>query len=162
MKYSNYTIMKRGIIFMASLMIMSASVLRGQAQNRERLESYKIAFFTQRLKLTPSEAEKFWPLYNDLQERRAGIQAERTKLKVMANQQPGKLSKEELITMGDKLIELEVLNTELTVEFHKNLKTALPPEKVIRFYQAEDQLKLILLNQLQERREERLNPGKRQ
>ena len=63
--------------------------------------------------------------------------------------------------MGDKLIELEVAETELTVKFHQHLKAVLPPMKVIRFYQAENQYKVLLLNQLQERREERLSPGQR-
>jgi len=153
--------MKKGVLALVSLFFFSAAVLPGQNPNRERLESYKIAFFTQRLKLTPGEAEKFWPLYNDLQEKRAGIQAERQNLNRRSNQEAESLSDKELTAMGDKLIELEVLETELSVKFHQHLKAALPPMKVIRFYQAENQYKVLLLNQLQERRVERLDPGQR-
>jgi len=32
--------------------------------DKEKLESAKVAFITQRLDLTPDQAEKFWPLYN--------------------------------------------------------------------------------------------------
>ena len=32
---------------------------------RERLESFRIQFITKKLDLTPAEAEKFWPLYNE-------------------------------------------------------------------------------------------------
>ena len=161
MKIYNYSNMKKGILAFVSLVIFSASALFAQNQNREKLESYKIAFFTQRLRLTPGEAEKFWPLYNDLQEKRAGIQAERQQLNRRSNQEAESLSDKELIAMGDKLIELEVAETELTVKFHQHLKAVLPPMKVIRFYQAENQYKVLLLNQLQERREERLSPGQR-
>ncbi len=35
---------------------------------RERLESYRIQFITKKLDLTPAEAEKFWPLYNEQKE----------------------------------------------------------------------------------------------
>lgn len=159
MKYYNDQIMKKGILTLLVIVIITAPALYGQNQNRERLESYKIAFFTQRLKLTPAEAQKFWPLYNDLQQKRAEIQAERSRLNRMANQVPGRLSKEELVALGDNLIELEVKNTELSVLFHQHLKEVLPPLKVIRFYQAENQFKLVLLNQLQEKRDERLHPG---
>lgn len=34
------------------------------AVDKEKLESAKIAFITKRLDLTPEQAEKFWPLYN--------------------------------------------------------------------------------------------------
>jgi hypothetical protein len=35
---------------------------------RERLELFSIQFITKKLDLTPSEAEKFWPLYNEQKE----------------------------------------------------------------------------------------------
>ncbi len=44
------------------------SSVRLKDRNRvttRKLTAYKIAFFTQRLDLTPAEAEKFWPVYND-------------------------------------------------------------------------------------------------
>ena len=30
----------------------------------EKIQSLKIAFITQKLQLTPDEAQKFWPVYN--------------------------------------------------------------------------------------------------
>mgnify|MGYP000518586942 FL=1 len=35
---------------------------------RERLESFRIQFITKKLDLTPAEAEKFWPVYNEQKE----------------------------------------------------------------------------------------------
>jgi membrane-associated HD superfamily phosphohydrolase len=34
-------------------------------EQRERLELFSIQFITRKLDLTPAEAEKFWPLYNE-------------------------------------------------------------------------------------------------
>jgi len=34
----------------------------------QRLEAYKIAYLTKKLNLSPSEAQKFWPIYNKYQE----------------------------------------------------------------------------------------------
>ena len=34
-------------------------------EQRERLELFSIQFITKKLDLTPAEAEKFWPLYNE-------------------------------------------------------------------------------------------------
>ncbi|MDP9042052.1 MAG: hypothetical protein M3N30_08720 [Bacteroidota bacterium] len=34
------------------------------AQNGSRLEALKIAYITKRLNLSPDEAQKFWPVYN--------------------------------------------------------------------------------------------------
>src|SRR5690554_1408061 len=38
--------------------------------NKEKLESAKVAFITQRLDLSPGQAEKFWPLYHQHNERK--------------------------------------------------------------------------------------------
>lgn len=37
-------------------------------EQRERLELFKIQFITKKLNLTPAEAEKFWPVYNEQKE----------------------------------------------------------------------------------------------
>ncbi len=34
-------------------------------EQRERLELFSIQFITKKLNLTPTEAEKFWPVYNE-------------------------------------------------------------------------------------------------
>ena len=34
-------------------------------QNKEKLESARIAYFTSRMDLTPDEAAKFWPVYKE-------------------------------------------------------------------------------------------------
>lgn len=160
MKSYKHKIMKKGTIILVGLLLLP-QIVAAQNPNQEKLESYRIAFFTQRLKLTPSEAEKFWPLYNGLQEGRVKIQAERVKLNQRLNQGAEGLSERELTAMGDKLIELEVMETELAVKFHAEIKGVLPPVKVLRFYHAENQYKIMLLNQLQERRQDRINPGQR-
>jgi hypothetical protein len=161
MKSYNFAVMKRGIFILAALIILLTAGVSAQNPNRERLESYKIAFFTQRLNLTPTEAEKFWPLYNQYQEKKIKIQQERMLLNKKFNQETTTLSDEEMTVMGDKIVELEILEAELSMTFHKHIKAVLPPAKVLRFYQAENQYKMQLLNQLQDRRQERPNPLQR-
>lgn len=135
--------------------------LQNQNPNRERLDAYRIAFFTQRMGLTSKEAEKFWPVYNDFQERRNKILSERAEMTRLFNQNAASMSDRELSELGDKYISLETVETELNLQFYQNMKEILPPAKIFRYYQAENQYKLLLLKELQERRQERLNPGQR-
>lgn len=166
MKYMNFynpETMKIRIIAIAILTGLCSSFTIAQAPNREKLEAYKIAFFTKRLDLSPREAEKFWPLYNDYQKKKADIQQERATLNRMFNLEGNEMSEKELIDAGDKLIELQVSETELAVNFHKQIKTVLPPQKVIKLYQSENQYRIQLLKQLQERNPQRGNllpPGR--
>jgi len=145
--------MKKGFTVIVVLIIVSVSgSVLAQNANLDRLNAYKIAFFTRRLNLTPREAEKFWPVYNEFQNNRNKIQQERGQLNRNFNQEASLMSDEQLSAAGDKLIELEVRETELAVTFHKQLKGILPPVKILRLYQAENQYRMQLLKELQERR----------
>ena len=139
------------------IMVLSSLVVSAQNPNQDKLNAYKIAFFTRRLNLTPREAEKFWPLYNDYQNKKLLIQNERTYLNRKFNLEGNTMNEKELTEAGDKLIELQVKETELAVAFHKQLKEVLPPQKVIRLYHAENQYRMQLLKQLQQQRPQRDN-----
>jgi len=154
--------MKRKFIVFTILATFCAMNISAQNANRQRLDAYKIAFFTKRLNLTSLEAEKFWPVYNEFQDNKNKIQLERQELNKYFNQNELNMSEREMIEAGDKLIALEVREAALAQEFHNKIKTVLSPVKVLRLYQAENQYRLQLLKELQERREVRVNQNIRQ
>jgi len=154
--------MKSRFFLSATLLIFCTSYLAAQNVARERLDAYKIAFFTKRLNLTSHEAEKFWPVYNEFQVNKNKIQIERQELNRYFNQNELNMSDREMIEAGDKLVGLEVREAALAQEFHNKIKTVLSPVKVLRLYQAENQYRLQLLKELQERREVRVNQNIRQ
>ncbi|MCX6252999.1 MAG: hypothetical protein NTV31_00805 [Bacteroidia bacterium] len=149
MKNYKFEAMKRGVIVL--LILLMLPVIRSAAQNPnlEKLNAYKIGFFTKRLNLTSQEAEKFWPVYNKYQKQKTLIQQEKVTLIRNFNQNESTLSNNQLAEIGDKLVACIVQESSLAVTFHGKLKEVLPPAKVIRFYQAESQYKAQLLNELQ-------------
>jgi len=136
------------------LLFSSAAMAQGQGQGQanwqeaERLASYKIAIFTRRLSLTPAEAEKFWPLYNEYDRKKMMLQKERSEIMRQVNVNELNMSNDELSKSGDRLVALEVEEANLTNTLHKKLKEFLSPAKVIRVYQAENQFRNQLLNEL--------------
>ena len=137
--------------------------VRSSAQNTnlEKLNNYKIGFFTKKLNLTSEEAEKFWPVYNDYQSQRNIIQIDKLKLNRNFNQNESSLSNSQLEEIGDKYVDCLVRESTLAVEFHKKLKAVLPPAKVILYYQAENQYKIQLLNELQTaKQQQKLRPAR--
>ena len=129
-------------------------------QNLEKLNAFKIGFFTKRLNLSSREAEKFWPVYNEYQDQKTRIQFEKSMLIRNFNQNESSLSDSQISELGDKLVATIVQESALAVTFHNKLKEVLPPAKVIRFYQVENQYKTQLLNELQGRQQQRLNPAR--
>ena len=157
----NFKAMKRIVIFL--LAIIMFPVLRTVAQNpnMEKLNNYKIGFFTKKLNLTSGEAEKFWPVYNEYQGQKNLIQTEKMKLNRNFNQNESSLTDKQMEDMGDKYVDCLVQETNLAVAFHKKLKEVLPPVKIILYYQAENQYKVQLLNELQNaRQQQKVKPAR--
>jgi hypothetical protein len=161
MRNCNIKNMKKITIFLLIILLSPLSWISAQNTNLEKLNNYKIGFFTKKLNLTSAEAEKFWPVYNDYQNQRNQIQFEKMKLNRNFNQNENSLSDAQLEEMGDKYVDCLVRESTLAVAFHKKLKEVLSPAKVILYYQAENQYKIQLLNELQTaKQQQRLRPGR--
>jgi hypothetical protein len=132
--------------------------LKAQNPNLEKLNAYKIAFFTRKLNLTSQEAEKFWPVYNEFQNKRTSIQLERQSMNRNINQNELNMSEKEMIEAGDKHISLQVQEAALAQEYHKRFREILSPLKILRLYQAENQYRLLLLNELKDKQPLRNSP----
>ena len=156
---NNYKVeaMKRRLIVIMILAVSGVIQIYAQNTNLDRLNAYKIAFFTKRLNLTSREAEKFWPVYNEFQEMKNKIQLQRQELNRTFNQTGADMTDKEMTELGDRLIALQVQEAALAQEFHNKIKVILSPVKVLRLYQAENQYRLQLLNELRERRQVRNN-----
>jgi hypothetical protein len=153
MKNYNYSLMKKLFVFYLILLLFPWMKASSQNKKMENLNSFKIGFFTKKLDLSPAEAEKFWPVYNEYQNQRSQIQLEKISVIRNFNLNEATLSDRQLTEMGDKLVSTVTRESALSVNLHNKLKEILPPAKVIKFYQAENQYKAQLLNELQNNRQ---------
>jgi hypothetical protein len=142
--------MKKSLVIYLAFAFLTAGRSAAQEQTREKLEAYRIAFFTKRLNLTPQEAEKFWPLYNEFQDKKNKIQVEKLRINRNFNQNELNMSEKEMIEAGDRFIALDVQGAALAQEYHVKFKEVLSPVKVLRLYQAENQYRMQLLQELKQ------------
>lgn len=123
------------------------------ATGAERVQSLKVAFITKRLALTSAEAEKFWPIYNEYQDKREvsrkQMQEDYRKIREQANE----LSDEDLLKLSDEIIRLRQQDVALQAEMHEKLKKVLPPKKLAQLYVAEEDFKKELLRILTDEKE---------
>lgn len=114
---------------------------------RQKLESYKIAFLTEKLSLTPQEAQKFWPVYNEYQAKKQNLQKS-----LMGKYKDYRLSKDATdkqaqVLIDSTLIQMQV-TLDLTRDYYGKLKGILPPEKILALFSAERQFRRVLLQRL--------------
>lgn len=146
--------MKRIAILAVVLLLVSQVAIKAQEQRgADKLAAYKIAFFTKKLDLTPAEAEKFWPVYNDYSLKKSRIQIERLSLMRYIKQNESIISDDELASSADKLTQSYIDESNLTITFSREIQKILPPVKVIKLYEAEAMYKQQLMQELNARRQ---------
>jgi len=154
MKYNK--VLTRLILIAAFFFICSVS--SGQDEpNIERMESMRIAFFTEKLALTKTEAEKFWPVFNDYTNRKEKINADRRNLFRYIQRNGDYLSDKEVSESLEKYINLDKEDKELSEVFNQKFLEILPARKVLKIYLADHQFKVFILNRIRENRP--IGPG---
>jgi hypothetical protein len=66
--------MKKGVFIFLVFLLSTLLTLNAQNQNLDKLNTYKVGFFTKKLNLTSAEAERFWPVYNEYQKQKNKLQ----------------------------------------------------------------------------------------
>ena len=122
-------------------------------QNRDKHENfraYKIAYITQQLDLSPSEAEKFWPLYNEFGKQFYQLKVIDTrdmKRKIKESGGIDTLSETDAHEYVSILLNAEEEIIKLKKKFYDRLRNVLSPNKILKLYNAENEFNRKLLSE---------------
>ena len=117
-------------------------------ENREKIESEKVSFITEKLDLTVKEAQKFWPIYNEFQKKRDAIFIEKRTLHKKLTKNTETLSDKEIIEGLNKVNALKLKEVQLEKEYTDKYLKVLPAKKVIMLHKTEMEFKRTLLHKL--------------
>lgn len=118
---------------------------------RERIQTERIAFFTEKLDLSSGEAEKFWPVYNDYTNRKEQINREMQNQRMFVARNASNMSDAEMEEYLNNFLNYQNDEHALFQEYHAKFLDILPVRKVMMLYIAETQFKQYLLQKLRER-----------
>lgn len=131
-------------------MASAAYSQRGSGEFREKLEAARIAIITERLSLNPEQAQQFWPVFNEFDEKRQSLRREMATAR--RDLQIGDLSEAE----ADKLLQdwkdHRMAEVRLEAEYLEKFRDILSAKQVLALISVEDELRRRLLRRLNERR----------
>ena len=113
----------------------------------EKIKAEKISFFTSKLDLTPSEAQSFWPVYNEFEKKRFDIQREIHGFERMPDEKFTNLSESEIEKMTNNYIGSFEKEADLLKEYNKQFLKILPKKKVLMMYRTENEFRYHLIKQ---------------
>ncbi len=135
---------------------------KNREQARDRIEAYKVAFFTEKLQLTSEESKAFWPLYNEFEQAREELR----KKYDLGDKRLELLSDKELEQHLDNQLKMEEEMVQLRRKYYQRFKEVLPIRKVAMLQRVDNEFKRELLKELRRRQQDRLGrdrqgPGRR-
>lgn len=109
---------------------------------QEKIKAAQAAYITERLQLTPEEAEKFWPVYREFSQKRQALRDE-----FITARKSGKPEKEIL----DLEFKLKQDQLNLEKEYSERFQKVIPPQKLMHLREAEGDFRRLLLRQIRDR-----------
>lgn len=109
---------------------------------REKIKAAHAAYITERLGLTPEEAEKFWPVYREFAQKRQQLREQ-----FRDARQKG-INEKELIDLDLRIKQQEL---DLEKDYSGRLQKVITAQKLMNLRQAEGDFRKLLLRQIQQR-----------
>jgi len=130
------------------LLLSCNGVLIGQPENdRERIQTAKIAFLSQKLELTPEEAQKFWPVYNEFNQKKKDIQIERRIARL--EMEKSSFSDEDAKKMISNEFKARKNELQLEEQYFQKFQEIITPKKVVRLAHAEREFNSRIIKRMQ-------------
>ncbi|MDA9348853.1 sensor of ECF-type sigma factor [Polaribacter sp.] len=130
--------------YLFSLFVVLAFCFSTNAQKRkghkEKIKLLKISYLTEQLDLTSSEAEKFWPVYNEHSKNILDFMAKKSdaiKKELRVVKEIDSIDEKKALTLFNLTQYLERKKFEERENYIKKLKTILPIKKILKLQIAE-------------------------
>ncbi|MCG6186436.1 Spy/CpxP family protein refolding chaperone [Maribellus maritimus] len=151
--------MKNKVLLVVLLIFIFFGSFLSNAQDKkdgmsrwEKFRAEKVSFLTEKLELTPTEAQKFWPVYNELEKSRWEAQKARRELEAKVHDVEDKnLSKKEIIQLTRDFSSSMEKEGQLYVKYNEEFLKILPPEKVLILYRSENEFRMHMIRKYRDR-----------
>lgn len=137
------------------LLLLSLNVV-AQKNNRERIKALKVSFITERLDFSEKEAQQFWPVYNDYEQKMSQIRHHEIKsIRKAIKENIETMSDDQAKEFIDRLNKAENDSHKLRMAFSNKLSSIISPKKIIQLKLAEDDFKRKMFEEYKKRNKEK-------
>jgi len=139
----------KALAFVITLFTLTSALAQDELEKtpqkpkaQEKIKAAQAAYITERLGLTPEEAEKFWPIYREFNEKRQGLRDEFRK------QREANKSEKEILDLEFKLKQSQL---DLEKSYSEKFQKVITAQKLMNLREAEVEFRRLLLRQINER-----------
>ncbi len=118
-------------------------------KNWEKFRAEKVAFLTSNLELSPAEAQKFWPVYNQLEKERWEAQQFRRQMEEKVVGATESMSDQKIKQLTREFAGSLQKEADLLANYNNKFLEILPAGKVLRLYKAENEFRMYMIKRFQ-------------
>jgi len=122
-------------------------------KRQEKIKQLKIAYFTEELKLTVAESEKFWPLYNEMEEKLKGNRKDIKKVAEEIAKNQDSYNDEDFKKQVGKIFDYEAAQSVIKKDYYAKIAGVIGYKKATKMLKLEKDFKKKLLKELKKRKE---------
>lgn len=149
------------IKILAASMLMALAFMSASAQEnkshqgnpdnwKQKMQAEKVAFLTNELDLSPAEAQKFWPVYNEQSKKMdAALKDVHESMKALKMAIKEGKSDKEISSLLDAYLKAKANSAALPLQAQKEFNKALSAAKVAKLFVAEENFRCNQFSRLQ-------------
>lgn len=141
---------KIAILVLLSSLITATSFAQNNNRSDERIKAMRVAFITERLELTPEEAQQFWPVYNQYEAKKKSLRKSH-KTKMRNGKSIEESSESEVEAMIAAHLDYEEQQLALNKQLVADLRDVISAKKIAKLMRAEKAFKEKIVDLLGKR-----------
>jgi hypothetical protein len=135
-----------GILLIISLFISAFTQVSAQDEQRmQRFKDEKVSFFNSKLEMNEEVSEIFWPIYEDLNNRRMKIGEEERSLMSYYNSNSENMTEKEIDETIDSFFNIQKKKLDLDLQYHEKFVEILGKARTMKIYTLEREFRLHIL-----------------
>lgn len=144
------------MFFLLTPMLLLAQQNQGADQERrektwKEIESWKVAYFTHELNITPEEAVNFWPLYNEMNQKLMGLDRQKRELRRSIYEKGAQCKETDCVDLLHKMMDLDKSRLAIKHEAYEKIAKILPVSKLLKLDDIEERFRQKLFDYLRKR-----------
>jgi len=152
--------MKGFVITLLMVVVGSTSWVNAQDNRMDKkamqqIEAARIGMITERLGLSPDQAQRFWPMYNEFSQKRREIRSQLNEARKGID--PNNLSDQDSQRLMELSLEMRQSEVNLEREYTGKLRDVISAQQVLALRKAEDDFRKLILQRIEDRQRQQLN-----
>ena len=138
------------------LLFVSTAFSQGPGNDKERddkIEALKVGFITKELNLTASEAEKFWPVYNEMDAKMKELRQSCRKINQELKDSEEKMTNDDAKKKLNTLFENDQKELDLKKEYSEKFIKIIGEKRTLKLLSLEHEFRRVLLERLKDRKD---------